>query len=185
MATAADHTKLTGEYALDPTHTRIGFVARHAMVTKVRGAFNDFTGTARIDGENPERSSVELVIKAESIDTRNPDRDAHLRSNDFLKMDEFPEITFRSTGVRQAGDDTFEVTGDLTVKGVTRPVTVPLTYEGQATDPFGNSRIGFEGSTTINRQDFGVSWNAALETGGFLVSDKVTLEFEISAIKQG
>lgn len=185
MTTANDYATLTGEYALDPTHTRIGFVARHAMVTKVRGAFNDFTGTARVDGEKPEQSSVELVIKAESIDTRNADRDAHLRSNDFLKMDEHPEITFRSTGVRQNGDDTFEVTGDLTIKGVTRPVTVPFTYEGQATDPFGNSRIGLEGSTTINRQDFGVSWNAALETGGFLVSDKVTLEFEISAVKQG
>ncbi|WP_314171544.1 YceI family protein [Streptomyces winkii] len=185
MTTATDYAKLTGDYALDPTHTRIGFVARHAMVTKVRGAFNDFTGTAHIDGENPERSSVELVIKAESIDTRNTDRDAHLRGNDFLKMDEHPEITFRSTEVRQSGDDAFDVTGDLTIKGVTRSVTVPFTYEGQATDPFGNSRIGFEGTTTINRQDFGVTWNAALETGGFLVSDKVTLEFEVSAIKQG
>ncbi|SCK29213.1 YceI family protein [Streptomyces sp. WMMB 322] len=184
MTTAADYAKLTGEYVLDPTHTRIGFVARHAMVTKVRGAFNDFTGTAHIDGDKPEQSSAELVIKAESIDTRNPDRDAHLRSNDFLKMEDFPEITFRSTGVRQSGEDTFEVTGDLTIKGVTRSVTVPFTYEGQATDPFGNSRIGLEGSTTINRQEFGVSWNAALETGGFLVSDKVTLEFEISAVKQ-
>jgi polyisoprenoid-binding protein YceI len=100
-------------------------------------------------------------------------------------MDEYPEITFRSTGVRQDGEGEFEVTGDLTIKGTTRSVTVPFTYEGQATDPFGNSRIGFEGSTTINRQDFGVSWNAALETGGFLVSDKVTLEFEISAVKKG
>lgn len=185
MTTANDHATLTGEYVLDPTHTRIGFVARHAMVTKVRGAFNDFTGTARIDGEKPEQSSVELVIKAESIDTRNADRDSHLRSNDFLKMDEHPEITFRSTEVRQNGEDAFELTGDLTIKGVTRSVTVPFTYEGQATDPFGNSRIGLEGSTTINRQDFGVSWNAALETGGFLVSDKVTLEFEVSAVKQG
>ena len=185
MTTAADHAQLTGEYTLDPTHTRIGFVARHAMVTKVRGAFNEFTGTAHIDGEKPEQSSVELVIKAESIDTRNSDRDSHLRSNDFLKMDEYPEITFRSTGVRQNGEDAFDVTGDLTIKGVTRSVTVPFTYEGRATDPFGNSRIGLEGSTTINRQDFGVTWNAALETGGFLVSDKVTLEFEVSAVKQG
>ncbi len=184
MTVTADRTQLTGDYTLDPAHTRIGFVARHAMVTKVRGAFNEFTGTARLDGENPERSSVELVIKAESIDTRNADRDGHLRSNDFLKMDEFPEITFRSTGVQPTGDDTFDVTGDLTIKGVTRSVTVPFSYEGQATDPFGNSRIGLEGSTTVNRQDFGITWNAALETGGFLVSDKVVLEFEVSAIKQ-
>jgi polyisoprenoid-binding protein YceI len=183
--TAHDRARLTGEYTLDPAHTRIGFVARHAMVTKVRGAFNDFTGTARIDGENPERSTVELTIQAPSIDTRNADRDGHLRSNDFLDMERYPEITFRSTGVRATGDDSFDVTGDLTVKGVTRPVTVPFTYEGQATDPFGNSRIGLEGSTTINRQDFGITWNAALETGGFLVSDRITLEFEISAVKQG
>ena len=185
MTAAPNTTQLTGEYTLDPAHTRIGFVARHAMVTKVRGAFNDFTGTAHIDAEHPERSSVELVIKAESIDTRNADRDGHLRSNDFLKMEEFPEITFRSTSVKQTGDDAFDVTGDLTVKGVTRSVTVPFSYEGQATDPFGNSRIGLEGATTINRQDFGITWNAALETGGFLVSDKVVLEFEVSAIREG
>ncbi|THA25001.1 polyisoprenoid-binding protein [Streptomyces sp. RKND-216] len=185
MTVTDDRAGLTGAYTLDPAHTRIGFVARHAMVTKVRGAFNDFTGTARIDGAHPEESSVELTIKAESIDTRNADRDGHLRSNDFLDMAQYPEITFRSTGVRATGDDTFDVTGDLTIKGVTRPVTVPFTYEGNATDPFGNSRIGLEGSTTINRQDFGITWNAALETGGFLVSDKITLEFEVSAVRQG
>lgn len=184
MATGTDFTTLTGEYTLDPSHSRIGFVARHAMVTKVRGSFNEFTGSASVDGADPERSSVELVIKTESIDTRNADRDAHLRSNDFLKMDEYPEITFRSTGVKQTGDAAFDVTGDLTIRGVTRSVTVPFTFEGQATDPFGNQRIGLEGGTTINRQDFGVTWNAPLETGGFLVSDKIVLEFEISAIKQ-
>lgn len=184
MTTAPDRAELTGEYTLDPAHTRIGFVARHAMVTKVRGAFNEFTGTAHIDGENPEQSSVSLTIKAESIDTRNADRDGHLRSNDFLDMAAYPEITFRSTGVKATGDDAFDVTGDLTVKGVTRSVTIPFTYEGHATDPFGNRRIGLEGGTTINRQDFGVTWNATLETGGFLVGDKVVLEFEISAIKE-
>ncbi len=184
MTTATDYPQLTGEYTLDPTHSRLGFVARHAMVTKVRGAFNEFTGSAHIDGEHPERSSVELVIETESIDTRNADRDGHLRSNDFLKMEEYPEITFRSTGVQATGDDEFDVTGDLTVRGVTRQVTVPFTFEGQATDPFGNSRIGLEGRTTINRQDFGITWNAALETGGVLISDKITLEFEVSAIRQ-
>jgi polyisoprenoid-binding protein YceI len=184
MSAAIDYSQLTGDYTIDPAHTRIGFVARHAMVTKVRGAFNEFVGTARLDGENLNRSAVELAIKAASIDTRNADRDAHLRSNDFLQMDEFPEITFRSTEVTWTSDNEFEITGDLTVKDVTRPVTVPFTFEGQATDPFGNVRIGFEGSTTINRKDFGVTWNTALETGGVLVSDKVALEFEISAIKQ-
>lgn len=184
MSTAIDHTQLTGEYTIDPTHTRIGFVARHAMVTKVRGAFNEFTGTARLDGQNLNDSTVELAIEAASIDTRNADRDGHLRSNDFLQMDEYPQITFRSTSVVWSGDDALEVTGDLTVKDVTRQVTVPFSFEGQATDPFGNVRIGFDGFTTINRKDFGVTWNAALETGGVLVSEKITLEFEISAIKQ-
>ena len=176
-------TELTGTYTLDPAHTRIGFVARHAMVTKVRGAFNESTGTAVLDGANPENSRVEVTIEAASIDTRNAQRDEHLRSNDFLAMQEYPKITFASTGVRQAGENTFEVTGDLTIKGVTNEITIPFEFEGSAKDPFGNQRVGFEGSVTINRRDYGVTWNAALEGGGVLVSDKVTLEFEISAIK--
>ncbi|MEQ0560054.1 YceI family protein [Amycolatopsis sp. NEAU-NG30] len=183
MTSATTYPQLTGEYTLDAAHSRIGFVARHAMVTKVRGSFNEFTGKATIDGDAPEKSSVEVTIEATSIDTRNADRDAHLKGNDFLSMDEFPQITFRSTEIKQTGETSFDVTGDLTIKGITRPVTVPFEFEGSAKDPFGNDRIGFEGSTTINRKDFGVTWNAALETGGVLVSDKVTLEFEISAIK--
>ncbi|WP_017610316.1 YceI family protein [Nocardiopsis xinjiangensis] len=184
MAFQQSHPELTGRYTLDPAHTRIGFVSRHAMVTKVRGSFDEFTGTAVLDGEDPSRSSVEIVIQAASIDTRNADRDAHLRSNDFLQMEDHPEITFRSTEVTRTGEETLDVTGDLTIKGTTQQVTVPFTFEGQATDPFGNVRVGFEGSTTINRKDFGVTWNATLETGGVLVGDKVGLEFEISAIKQ-
>jgi polyisoprenoid-binding protein YceI len=175
--------KLTGDYTLDVSHTRIGFVARHAMVTKVRGAFNEFEGTAHLDGDNPADSTAKVTIKAASIDTRNGQRDDHLRSNDFLSMEQYPEITFVSTAVRQTGDTSFDVTGDLTIKGVTNPVTVPFTYEGSATDPFGNLRVGFEGAVTINRKDYGVTWNAPLETGGVLVSEKITLEFEISAIK--
>ena len=184
MTTPMDRGELTGRYSLDPSHSRIGFVARHAMVTKVRGAFNEFSGTAHLDGDAPERSSVQVTIQAASIDTRNADRDGHLRSNDFLQMDEYPEITFRSTGITRTDEDAFDVTGDLTIKGTTQPITIPISYEGTAQDPFGNVRVGFEGSTTINRKDFGVTWNAALETGGVLVSDKVVLEFEISAIKQ-
>jgi len=174
---------LTGTYTLDPAHTRIGFVARHAMVTKVRGAFNEFEGTATLDGANPAASHVEVTINAASIDTRNAQRDEHLRSNDFLAMQEHPKITFSSTGVRQVDDTTFEVTGDLTIKGVTNAITIPFEFEGAAKDPFGNQRVGFEGSVTINRKDYGVTWNAALEGGGVLVSDKVTLEFEVSAVK--
>jgi polyisoprenoid-binding protein YceI len=176
-------TELTGTWTLDPAHTRIGFVARHAMVTKVRGSFNEFEGTAVLDGANPANSHAEVTIKAASIDTRNAQRDEHLRSNDFLAMQEHPEITFTSTGARQVDDTTFELTGDLTIRGVTKSVTIPFTFEGAAKDPFGNLRAGFEGSVAINRKDWGVSWNAALEGGGVLVSDRVTLEFEISAIK--
>jgi polyisoprenoid-binding protein YceI len=174
---------LTGSYTLDPAHTRIGFVARHAMVTKVRGAFNEFEGTATIDAANPTRSSARVTIKAASIDTRNAQRDEHLRSNDFLAMAEHPEITFVSTAVRPVDETTFELTGDLTIKGVTKPVTIPFTFEGAAQDPFGNTRVGFEGAVAISRKDYGITWNAALETGGVLVGDTIVLEFEVSAVK--
>jgi polyisoprenoid-binding protein YceI len=177
-------SELSGTYVLDPTHTRIGFVARHAMVTKVRGSFNEFEGSAVVDAEDFAKSSAQLTIQAASIDTRNEQRDGHLRSNDFLGMEEYPQITFVSTGVQLTGDTSLELTGDLTIKGVTNSVTVPFDFEGAATDPFGNLRVGFEGSVVINRKDYGITWNAALETGGVLVSDKITLEFEVSAIKQ-
>ncbi|MCD0449566.1 YceI family protein [Actinocorallia sp. API 0066] len=179
----SDLTELTGTYTLDPAHTRIGFSARHAMVTKVRGAFNEFSGTAQVNGADPAASSVEVKIATASIDTRNEQRDGHLRTNDFLEVETYPEITFRSTSVEQIKDDVFRVSGDLTIKAVTKPVTIDFEYQGAAKDPFGNDRIGFEGATTINRSDFGVTFNAALETGGVLVSEKITLEFEISAIK--
>ena len=176
-------SQLAGDYVLDSTHTRIGFVARHAMVTKVRGSFNDFEGTIHID-EDLSKSVAKLAIKVESIDTRNADRDGHLRTNDFLDAQTYPEITFASTGVKQVDDTTVRVSGDLTIKDVTQPVEIDFEFQGAATDPFGNERIGFEGSTVINRKDWGITWNAALETGGVLVSEKVTLEFEVSAVKQ-
>src|SRR5690349_12775637 len=182
-ATAPALTELTGTYTLDPAHTRIGFVARHAMVTKVRGSFNEFEGTATIDGANPANSSVRVAIKVDSIDTRNAQRDEHLRTNDFLDAATYPEITFVSTSISHDGGDDFQVTGDLTIRGTTKSITLPLEFQGSATDPFGNQRIGFEGSVVINRKDWGVNFNVALEAGGVLVSEKVTLEFEISAIK--
>ena len=178
----APHTA-TGTYAIDPTHSRIGFVARHAMVTKVRGSFNEFEGTGFFDADHPENSHLALVIQAASIDTRNADRDGHLRSNDFFDMDHYPQITFRSTSVEQAGEGEYRVTGDLTIKGVTKPVTVDFDYTGVAVDPFGNHRLGIEGTTTINRKDWGVTWNAPLEAGGVLIGEKVTLEFEVSAVR--
>lgn len=176
--------ELSGKYAIDPSHSRIGFSARHAMVTKVRGGFNEFEGSGVLDGEDVTKSSLQVTIKAASIDTRNADRDNHIRSNDFLALDEYPEITFTSTGIEAVGGDKFRANGDLSVRGVTRPVTFDLEYTGTEIDPWGNRRIGVEGSTVINRKDFGVSWNAALESGGILVSENVTLEFEISAVKQ-
>jgi polyisoprenoid-binding protein YceI len=172
-----------GTYTVDPSHSRIGFVARHAMVTKVRGSFNEFDASATIDAEDITRSTVTATIKVDTIDTRNEQRDGHLRSNDFLDIANHPEITFASTNVEVVSDDVVRLTGDLTIKGESRPVTIDFTYEGSAVDPFGNQRVGFEGSVVINRKDWGITWNAALEAGGVLVSDKVTLEFEISAIK--
>ena len=174
---------LSGTYVLDPAHTRIGFVARHAMVTKVRGQFSEFEGSGVVDASDFTKSTVTVTIQAASIDTRNEQRDAHLRSNDFLAMEEYPQITFTSTGVQQSGPTSVELTGDLTIRGVTNTVTIPFEFEGAATDPYGNLRVGFEGSVVINRKDYGVTWNVALETGGVLVSDKVILEFEVSAIK--
>jgi polyisoprenoid-binding protein YceI len=173
----------TGTYTVDPTHSRIGFVARHAMVTKVRGSFNEFAGTGYFDAADPSRSSLEVTIQAASIDTRNADRDAHLRGNDFFDMENHPEIRFVSTAVEPVDESTYRVTGDLTIKGVTRPVTIDFEFTGAAVDPFGNNRIGLEGSVTVNRKDWGVNWNVALEAGGVLVSEKVVLEFEVSAIK--
>jgi polyisoprenoid-binding protein YceI len=174
---------LTGTYALDPTHTRIGFVARHAMVTKVRGSFDTFAGTAVLDADEPARSSAELTIEVASVDTRNAQRDEHLRANDFFDAATYPQIRFVSTSAERVGDDDYRLTGDLTIKGVTKPVTVDFEYTGLVVDPWGNERIGFEGRTVINRRDWGVNFNAALEAGGVLVSDKITLEFDVSAVK--
>jgi len=183
VSTLPGLSELSGSYTLDPAHSRIGFVARHAMVTKVRGSFGAFEGSAVVDGTDLGAATVALSIQAASIDTGNEQRDAHLRSNDFLAMDEFPQIAFTSTAVRQTGPHTVEITGELSIRGARRSVTVPFTFEGTAVDPFGNERIGFEGATTISRQDFGITWNAPLEAGGVLVSDKVTLQFDVSAIK--
>ena len=174
--------QLEGTYTIDPTHSRLGFVTRHAMVTKVRGQFDEFEGTARTQAGLTD-AAIEVTAQVASIDTRNADRDGHLRAGDFFDAEQFPTLTFRSTEVTAADDETMRVAGDLTIKGVTKPVTIDFEFGGIATDPYGNERIGFEGSTTVNRKDFGMEFNAALETGGVLVGEKVTLELEISAIK--
>ena len=174
---------LKGTYVLDASHSQLGFVARHAMVTKVRGSFNDVAGTASLDGANPSASTLSVTIQAASVDTRSEGRDAHLRSADFFDVENYPEITFTGTEFAVDGD-VITVTGDLTIKGVTHSVSIPFEFQGAATDPLGNQRVGFEGSVVVNRKDWNLNWNAALEAGGVLVSEKVSLEFEVSAIKQ-
>ena len=176
--------ELNGTYVLDPSHSTLGFVARHAMITKVRGSFTDFTGTGHVDGANPAASDVVVEMQVGSVDTRNADRDGHLKSGDFFDIEKYPTITFKSTSIEAIDADSIEITGDLTIKDVTKQVTVPFEFTGAATDPFGNERIGFEGRTEVNRRDFNLTWNAALDTGGVLVSEKIVLEFESSAIKQ-
>ena len=183
IATTIGAPDITGDYVLDVAHSRLGFVARHAMVTKVRGAFNDFEGTAHLDGTDPSKSSATVTIDVASVDTRQSQRDDHLRTNDFFDAPTYPKITFTSTTAEVVGDDAYRLTGDLTIKDVTKSVSIDFDYNGSATDPYGNQRVGFEGSTVINRKDFGVNFNAALEAGGVMVSEKITLEFEISAIK--
>ena len=177
-----DYSAYEGTWTIDPTHTRLGFVARHAMVTKVRGQFDEFAGTLVIDAANPSASTANVTVQLASVNTGTPDRDAHLRSADFFDVENNKEMTFASTGVKQDGDE-FVMLGDLTIKGVTRPVELELEPTGVATDPFGNVRAGFEGETEISRKDFGLTWNVALEAGGVLVSDKIKIQLDVSAIK--
>lgn len=176
-------TDLAGDYAIDPSHSRLGFSARHAMVTKVRGNFDEFEGTAHIDTATPANSKVDVTIQAASVTTGNEQRDGHLKTPDFFDIANHPTITFSSTDVARDGSE-WAITGDLTINGVTKPVTIDFEETGSAKDPFGNTRIGFEGATTIDRTEWNLSFNAALETGGVLVSEKVKLEFDISAIAQ-
>ncbi|MEU7483499.1 YceI family protein [Streptomyces sp. NPDC042319] len=174
---------LTGEYTIDPAHSSIGFTVRHAMVTNVRGSFGEHEGTLRLDGANPAASTASIDVKIDSIDTGIADRDGHLKSADFFDAEKFPLMTFRSTAVEQTDSETYRVTGDLTIKDVTKPLTIDLEFNGSATDVYGAERVGFEGTADILRSEWGLTWNAALETGGVMVSDKVKLTFDISAVK--
>lgn len=188
MTTASTTTtlspaELAGDYALDPTHSRLGFVARHAMVTKVRGSFDEFEGSAHLDFEDPSKSSASVTFAMASINTRQTQRDDHLRTSDFFDVTNYPTGRFQSTAVTKVDDETYELTGDLTLRGVTKPVTITWESTGVARDPYGNLRVGFEGKAVLSRKDFGIEYNAALETGGVLISDKITLEFDVSAIK--
>jgi polyisoprenoid-binding protein YceI len=174
---------VSGDYEVDAAHTRIGIRARHAMVTTVRGSFTDFSGTAHLDTAHPAASTVTLRIQTASVDTGQPDRDAHLRSADFLDVETYPEIVFVSTDVEQVEADVYAVTGDLTIRGTTRQVSVDFTLTGSAQDPFGQTRVGFEGALAIKRSDWGLTWNTPLDTGGVLVSDRIQIEFDVSAVR--
>ncbi|GGT31051.1 polyisoprenoid-binding protein [Streptomyces kurssanovii] len=174
---------LSGEYTIDPAHSSIGFTVRHAMVTNVRGSFGEYEGKLVLDGTEPARSTATIDVAIASIDTGIADRDGHLRSGDFFDAEKFPKMTFRSTGAEQLGGDKYRISGDLTIKDVTRPLAIDLEFQGSATDVYGNERVGFEGGAEILRSDWGLTWNAALEAGGVMVSDKVKLTFDISAIK--
>lgn len=170
-----------GTWTLDPTHSRIGFVARHMMVTKVRGAFADFTADVKI-ADDPTDSTVSAVVQMASIDTGNTDRDTHLRANDFFAIDDYPTMTLESTGFEAAGKE-YKMLADLTIKGVTKPVEFDLEFDGLGQDPWGGTRAGFTASTIIDRTDFNVQFNAPLETGGVLVGDKVTIELDVQLIQ--
>jgi len=169
-------------YTVDKSHATVLFQVRHFM-TEVTGKFKEVEGTIRIDRERPENSSVEFTIQATSIDTSEPKRDEHLRSADFFDAATHPAITFKSTSVRPTGKDTYDVTGDLTMRGVTKRITLPVTVLGELTDPWGNRRIGFATSTTINRQEYGVSWNKVLDQGGFMLSDDVKVSINLEAVR--
>ncbi|MFH7600279.1 YceI family protein [Streptomyces racemochromogenes] len=175
---------LTGDYLVDAAHSSIGFTVRHAMVTNVRGSFARHEGTLHLDGRDPARSTASIDVEIASVSTGIADRDAHLLGSDFFDAELYPRMTFRSTSAARVGADTYRISGDLTIKDVTRPLSIDLEFTGSATDVYGNERVGFEGSAEILRSDWGLTWNAALEAGGVMVSDKVKLTFDISAIKQ-
>ena len=170
-----------GTWTVDPTHTRIGFVARHMMVTKVRGSFAEFTASVEI-AEDPFRSSLSAEVRMASIDTGNPDRDQHLRTNDFFDVEQYPTMRLQATGFEQA-DGGLRMHADLTIKGVTRPVVFDLEFDGVGQDPWGGTRAGFAATTTINRKEWGIEWNAPLEAGGVLVGEKVLIELDVQLVK--
>lgn len=170
-----------GTWSLDPTHTHVGFTVRHMMVAKVRGSFTDYSAEISV-GENPLESSLTAVVQMASIDSGNADRDGHLRTNDFFAIDEFPTMTLRSTSFEAKGDD-FVMHADLTIKGVTKSVAFELEFSGTGQDPWGNTKAGFSASATINRKDFGIEWNAPLETGGVLVGEQVKIEIDAELVK--
>jgi polyisoprenoid-binding protein YceI len=170
-------------YNLDPSHSGIHFAVRHMVVSKVRGSFDRWQGTLAFDPERPAESKLSVRIEAASLDTREPQRDAHLRSPDFFDVEKYPTLTFESTSVEKLDEERYRVSGDLTIRGVTRPVILETEYLGGGTDPWGNQRLGFSARTALNRSDFGLKWNQVLEAGGVLVGDKIEITLDVQAVK--
>ena len=172
-----------GTWIIDPSHSEVEFMVRHMMISKVRGRFRQFDGTIVI-AERPEDSRVEVLIEAASIDTRDATRDEHLRSADFLEVEHYPEIKFTSTSLRPGDVGHWDMTGDLTVRDVTRQVLLGVEFSGATVDPWGNLRSGFEAATRIDRDQFGITWNQALDAGGFLVSKEILVGIDVEAVRQ-
>lgn len=173
-------------WTVDTVHSEIGFSVKHMMISKAKGTFENFSAVIEADPEDLTDSKIEVTIDAASINTRNEDRDNHLRSADFFDAENHPKITFAATDIKKKSDSNYDVTGDLTIRGTTKPVTIDVDYEGQSKDPMGGNTVaGFSGKTKINRKEFGLTWNAAVETGGVLVGEDVTINFELEVHKEG
>lgn len=169
---------MTKRFEFDPAHTRFAFTAKHMMVATVHGQFNRFGGYVELEGEQPTSARGEATIEVASVSTNNDQRDGHLRSGDFFDAGKYPEMTFKTTGVKSLGGDNFQVVGDLTIKDTTRPVTLDVKLEGRFVDPWGNDRVGITAQGTIDRRDWGLTWNQVMEAGRLLVSDKIQLQIE-------
>jgi polyisoprenoid-binding protein YceI len=171
-------------FNIDTTHSEVGFSVRHMMFAKVRGHFKTWNASLAFDGADPSKTQIQAEIETASIDTREPKRDGHLQSDDFFSAEKFPKITFKSKHVERAGEGRYKLTGDLTIRDVTREVTLDVEQTGSGKDPWGNRRLGFSAKGAINRGDYGLKWNQALETGGVLVSDKVEIDIEVQAVEK-
>jgi polyisoprenoid-binding protein YceI len=171
------------KWAIDADHSSVDFSIRHMMIANVKGTFHNFNATVEADVTDLTDATIDFAVEIASIDTRANDRDAHLKSADFFDVEKYPEMTFRSTNIKKTGEGEYDVTGDLTIHGFTKPETFSVTFEGQGKDPWGNEKVGFSGKGTINRADYGLVWNSALETGGVLVGDKVKISLQIEASK--
>jgi polyisoprenoid-binding protein YceI len=184
MSTAVETAATRTTWAIDPVHSNVEFAVRHLMITTVRGRFTDVSGAIVLDEASPEKSSVDINIGVASIDTREAQRDAHLRSADFFEAETHPAITYRSTAVRDYSAGGFTLTGDLTIHGVTREVALAVVAEGRSKDPWGGERVGYSATTKIKRSEFGLTWNQVLEAGGFAVGDEVKITLDVQAVKK-